>query len=118
MYAGARRTRELVWPRALCPARELERKVHSDLCVEVDTNHYSVPWRYIGEDVTVRIEGSLLTVHHAGIEIARHSVAGGRRERIITRAHLSGISALHLATPERGELERPLADYARAAGAL
>lgn len=99
-------------------ARELERKVHSDLCVEVDTNHYSVPWRYIGEDVTVRIEGSLLSVHHAGIEIARHAVSSGHRERIITRAHLSGISALHLSVPERGELERPLADYARAAGEL
>ena len=32
--------------------RELQRRVQTDLCVEVDTNHYSVPWRLIGEWVT------------------------------------------------------------------
>ncbi|HOX60224.1 MAG TPA: IS21 family transposase [Verrucomicrobiota bacterium] len=98
--------------------RELVRKVHTDLCVEVDTNHYSVPWRYIGEEVSVRIDGSTLMVHHGGQEIARHAVATGRRARIIDKAHLSGVSSLHLERPVRGELERPLSDYASAAGGL
>lgn len=28
----------------------------NDACVEVDTNHYSVPWRLIRCDVTVLVE--------------------------------------------------------------
>lgn len=99
-------------------ARELVRKVHTDLCVEVDTNHYSVPWRYIGEEVTVHISGSSLTVHHGGIEIARHAVAPGRRARVIDKSHFLGVSSLHLERPARGELERSLDDYARIAGGL
>jgi hypothetical protein len=98
--------------------RELVRKVHSDLCVEIDTNHYSVPWRYIGEEVAVRIDGSTLMVHHGGMEIARHVVAAGRRVRVIDKIHLSGVSALHLERRVSGELERPLSDYASAAGDL
>jgi len=49
--------------------RELSRVVHNDLCVEVDTNHYSVPWRYIGEQVTVRIQDHILSVFYAGNEL-------------------------------------------------
>ena len=33
--------------------RELTRRVQNDACVDVDTNHYSVPWRLIGAEVTV-----------------------------------------------------------------
>jgi transposase len=96
--------------------RELERKVHTDMCVEVDTNHYSVPWRYIGEDVSVRIEGNELSVHHGGAEIARHLVSSARRARIIDRAHLGGLSALTIGHYRRGDLERPLSEYELAAG--
>jgi transposase len=33
--------------------RELTRRVHTDACIELDTNRYSVPWKLIGEGVTV-----------------------------------------------------------------
>lgn len=33
--------------------RELTRRVHTDACIELDTNRYSVPWKLIGESVTV-----------------------------------------------------------------
>jgi len=56
--------------------RELSRVVHNDLCVEIDTNHYSVPWRYVGEQVTVRIQDQILSVIHAGQLIAHHPVLG------------------------------------------
>ena len=36
-------------------ARELQRVVSSEACVEVDTNRYSVPWRLIGEGVSVNV---------------------------------------------------------------
>lgn len=71
--------------------RELTRQVHADSCVEVDTNHYSVPWRLIGETVTVRIVNEHLRVTHAGIEVAHHAVNAGRRQRVIDPAHLAGI---------------------------
>ena len=35
--------------------REVSRQVQSDACVNVDTNHYSVPWRLIGAQVTVAV---------------------------------------------------------------
>lgn len=34
----------------------MKRRVGNDACVEVDTNHYSVPWRLIRCDVTVLVE--------------------------------------------------------------
>ena len=71
--------------------RELTRQVHADSGVEVDTNHYSVPWRLIGETVTVRIVDDTLRVTRAGVEVARHAVSPGRRQRVIDPAHLAGV---------------------------
>ncbi len=59
--------------------REWTRQVHADGCVEVDTHHYSVPWRLIGETVTVRIVDVALRILRAGVEVARHAVSAGRR---------------------------------------
>jgi hypothetical protein len=59
--------------------------------VEVDTNHYSVPWRLIGETVTVQVQNDQVRVRHAGIEVARHFVAAGRRQRVLEPTHLIGI---------------------------
>ena len=54
-------------PLSGCPSflqcRELGRIVGSDLCVEVDTNRYSVPWRLIGAEVSVRVEANEVCVH-------------------------------------------------------
>ena len=33
--------------------RELTRRVQNDGCVDVDTNHYSVPWMLIGTQVSI-----------------------------------------------------------------
>lgn len=51
--------------------RELIRVVNSEACVEVDSNRYSVPWRLIGETVTVVVESGTLRVCYAGDELAR-----------------------------------------------
>ena len=37
--------------------RELTRRVQNDACVDVDTNHYSVPWKLIGAEVSVMVDG-------------------------------------------------------------
>ena len=54
--------------------RELARRVQADSCVEVDTNHYSVPWRLIGAQVSVEVGGGEVRVSHAGAVVARHKV--------------------------------------------
>ena len=108
--------------------RELTRRVHADGCVEVDTNHYSVPWRLIGETVTVHIVDESLRVRRAGIEVARHALGVGRRQRVIDPAHLAGAvgapaegGAANHAPPAADRsstpvLLRPLADYEAIAG--
>lgn len=35
------------------PIHECVRRIHADACIELETNRYSVPWRLIGESVSV-----------------------------------------------------------------
>ena len=101
------------------------RRVHGDGCIDLDTNHYSVPWRLIGSSVTARIEAGEVLILHAGAEVARHAERRGRRERAVDRAHLAGVIAGELKDaitpagvlrPAPGELLRPLAEYEQAVG--
>ena len=110
--------------------RELVRRVPNDSCVDVDTNHYSVPWRLIGSEVSVIVSDGEVRIQHAGTEVARHDERHGRRERVMDRAHLHGIVAQRqvlqdntgsiAAVPDtpspNAELLRPLAEYEQAAG--
>lgn len=103
--------------------RELVRKVHSDCCVEIDENAYSVPWRLIGERVRVLVAGGRITIEHGNRTVARHSEHPGRRHRSVDPAHLDGVvgaprvtTSTTLAGPPLpavpdGELLRPLAEY-------
>lgn len=45
---------------------ELSRPVHTDACIELDTNRYSVPWKLIGETVTVVVGARQVRVLYAG----------------------------------------------------
>jgi hypothetical protein len=102
--------------------RELTRRVQNDGCVDIDTNHYSVPWRLIGAHVSIVVSGGEVRVHHAGAEVARHGERHGRRER--ADAHLRGIvvdgtragQTLPPAILPGADLLRPLAEYEQAAG--
>ena len=109
--------------------RELTRRVQTDACVDVDTNHYSVPWRLIGAEVSVVVSDNQVRIHHAGLEVACHDKRLGRRERAVDRAHLHGIvpcrpdPAHELDLVSRSpaglpgiDLLRPLAEYEQAAG--
>jgi hypothetical protein len=111
--------------------RELSRRVHTDACIELDTNRYSVPWKLIGETVTVVVAERLVRVLYAGQDVASHAQNAGRRTSIIERTHLSGIVGAHLVgvswlarpnsavAPEPAapaELLRPLAEYETALG--
>jgi transposase len=100
--------------------RELSRRVHTDACVEVDTHHYSVPWRLIGEMVRVQLSDGQVRIYHGAIEVAQHPEQTGQRRRCIDPAHLQGIVSKQAtvspstAAPSpvpAGELQRPLSEY-------
>lgn len=100
--------------------RELRRRVHTDLCIEVDTNCYSVPWRFIGEEVVAFVSPEEIRISHAGTVIARHPVLSGRKQRSVLKEHFDGLKPQTLPRSEAvrltDELLRPLADYEAAAG--
>ena len=81
-----------------------------------------MPWRLIGETVTVRIVDEHLRVTRAGSEVAQHAVSAGRRQWVVDPAHLAGVvgapggaspAAVATAAPA---LLRPLAEYEAVAG--
>jgi len=110
--------------------REFSRRVHSDACVEVDTCRYSVPWRLIGETVTVLVVDGEVRIEAAGEQVACHAQTTLRRSAVIDRSHLSGVVGAHCAgvtwlprqtpaqpvAPLTGELLRPLTEYEAALG--
>ena len=108
--------------------RELTRRVHTDACIELDTNRYSVPWRLIGETVTVVVAERQVRVLYAGQEVACHAQSPLRRASVIDRRHLVGIVGAQFAgvswlprTPPSppdipAELLRPLEQYEAALG--
>lgn len=72
------------------PIRECVRRVHADACIELETNRYSVPWRLIGETVTVLVNEQV-RIMHAGQEVTVHRRLAGQRRASIHREHLLGI---------------------------
>lgn len=108
--------------------RELTRRVHTDACIELDTNRYSVPWRLIGEAVTVVVAERQVRVLYAGQEVACHAQSPLRRASVIDRRHLvgivggehAGVSWLPRTPPPPpaipAELLRPLEQYEAALG--
>lgn len=103
------------------PIRECIRRVHADACVEIETNRYSVPWRLIGETVTVQVTEHV-RVLYAGDEVALHTRLVGQRRASIHREHLLGIVGSErrpqpaTVQPDSPELLRPLAEYEALAG--
>ena len=94
--------------------RELVRRVNAEGCIELDTNAYSVPWRLIGETVTVVVSADTVVVEYAGEEVARHAELCSSRGRSIERSHLLGGSPppAEIEVPPRTDaLLRPLAEY-------
>jgi transposase len=100
------------------PLRECIRRVHSDACIELETNRYSVPWRLIGETVSVLIDDHV-RILHAGQEVAAHPRLAGQRRASIQRQHLLGVVGTEprprpvvMEVPAAApELLRPLQEY-------
>jgi len=102
--------------------RELVRKVQADCAVDIDTNAYSVPWRLIGETVTVTLGAGRIVIRHAGQVVAEHAESAGRKQRIVDRRHFLGIAGQAerhpgaTATEPPPDLLRPLCEYERLVG--
>lgn len=97
--------------------REFERVVHNDICVLVDTNKYSVPWKFIGLTVTVNVVDGEVVISRAGQELARHSECRRRNQFIVDPAHFDGL-VREDREPETSSLVRPLDLYAQVAGGV
>lgn len=107
-------------------ARELKRIVQSDACVEVDSNFYSVPWKFIKKQVFVQIFDQEVKIFYGTEEVASHPVCFGRRLRITNPNHLSGIVGASWFKAEekksevviikQAEFLRPLEEYEAVVG--
>jgi len=98
--------------------KECQRVVHTDACIELDTNFYSVPWHLIRLEVTVQLSNTEVRIFHNAEEVARHPECIGTRQRSINPEHLKGIVGTNWCAnmpvsnaPKPGELLRPLAEY-------
>jgi transposase len=56
--------------------REVVRRVQADGSVDLDTNHYSVPWRLIGARVRVEVTAGVVRIFHAGTGLPVTTSAG------------------------------------------
>lgn len=63
--------------------REFTRLVHTDACIELDINRYSVPWKLI-ETVMVVVADRQVRVLYTGQEVACHAdgCVDSRRRRL------------------------------------
>lgn len=61
--------------------------MHPDYHVEVGRAYYSVPYRFIGERVDVRLTAEGVEVFHSGTLIAAHARVTDRGRRSTRRAH-------------------------------
>lgn len=105
-----------------CQMQDFKRKVHNDSCIELDTNHYSVPWKYIGQMVTVNQRDGGILITAGTKEIARHRASKGQRERVVDFSHLDGVVGANWAKHQQKErqtantLLRPLSAYEAVVG--
>ena len=94
--------------------RHLARKVANDGRIDVDTNRYSVPPRFLGATVDVRVEAGLVQVMFRGAVIAEHDVHPGRHQVIEDPGHAEALC--QASTTKSCEIRRSLAHYAAIVG--
>jgi transposase len=89
-------------------------KVRKDCVVRVDTNDYSVPWKYAqrhrDQPVEVRVDGQWVRMmEEDGQEAARHPRCYARHQQVLDRSHYDGLwknrAAAAFAALERGFVE-------------
>ena len=97
--------------------RRLARKVSTDCFVDVDTVRYSVPHALVRRSVEVVVGDVEVVVFDGTAIVARHARCSEPHRRVVDKAHFEGLCRVtttdHISS---GDLARPLAEYAAAAG--
>jgi transposase len=86
--------RETLVPVGEVPPYRLERhprKVATDCLVNLDANRYSVPWRFVGEQVEVAVIQHQVQIFHDGELVAEHPLSAGRHQVIRKAEHYRGL---------------------------
>lgn len=65
----------------------VEAKVRRDCHVQAQYNYYSVPHRFVGKTITIRIDAEYISIFDDFVEIARHRRANGRGVTTTDRSH-------------------------------
>jgi hypothetical protein len=74
-------------------ARSVSRIVPGDWLVSFEANRYSVPFRLIGQTVSVKREGEWLRIRHRDELVAEHPLAAGKHQVRILPEHSPGAAA-------------------------
>jgi hypothetical protein len=96
--------------------RRLERKVHGDCRVELDTNEYSVPYQLVGKWVDLEVVAGELTARWKGKIVAEHDIPVGRFKLVQNPLHIEGLVRKTYNMSGPNELARPIGVYADAVG--
>lgn len=79
----------------LIPFNEAERhsrKVSVDSLISYEANRYSVPWRFVGQQVEVQDErNGRIRIYAGSSLIAEHDKASGYRQTVLNHQHFEGI---------------------------
>ena len=67
------------------------RKVANDCMVNLDTNRYSVPWQYIGKEVEIKKQFSMIRVFYQSELIASHTIKTGKHINSVKYEHYAGL---------------------------
>lgn len=93
------------------PAFRLEatypRVVADDFLVNLDTNRYSVPFRFIGRTVEVQRHEGRILIRHQGQVVAEHVELPGRYQVQVIPAHGPGAIARNARQPRLRAVDRP-----------
>lgn len=95
---------------------DLTRKVSVDCSVSLDTNHYSVPWRLVGETVRLSVTNGRVRIYLGAELVACHEIAKGRNRRVVDRSHFADLERTDRPAPtppSAPDLCRPLSEYQR-----
>jgi hypothetical protein len=87
--------------------REMVRVVSNDSFVDVDTNRYSVPWRLIGETLTVSVVNEAVHISFAGQDVATHPQCRDRHHFIRCPGHFEGIFREKLSSGDQKDGQDP-----------
>lgn len=69
----------------------IQRKVSQDAMISFHANRYSVPWRYVGQCVDLKITAGQVIISAQGHTIANHTLVHGKHQCSLHKEHYEGL---------------------------